>query len=48
MYFVKLAGVLADRHLTLKGALAAVTRRFHGRSDVWVEKNGVIIWKAKE
>lgn len=49
MYEVKLSTspIAYARKLTLNGALAFITKRYHGRLDVRVEKNGVVVWRAE-
>lgn len=46
MYEVKVNGLLMDTKPTLNGALAIVTKRFHGRDNVTVEKRGAILWTS--
>lgn len=46
MYEIKVNGLLMGTKPTLNGALALVTKRYHNKENVTVEKRGAIVWTS--
>lgn len=46
-YHIYVRGTLAATKATASGALALITAKWHGLSDVKIVRNNVVIWKGE-
>lgn len=47
-YEIKVNGLLMGSKPTMRGALALVTLKYHGKENVTIERRGEVLWNSNE